>query len=401
MSTSRTLTRALAVTVLFGHLACTADEETIAPETDELAFAAAERPAVVAEGKQIFRFETFGNETFWTDTAALQVQVNQLSPEAALKVGLKVDWDALPPAVQQAFKAGDVDLSSPATTALLLGVNAVVGVMGKVENGTVVRIGITCALCHSTVDNEIAPGVGHRLDGWPNRDLNVGAIIALSDKLPDAPYNTWGPGMYDPRFSFDGKNEPVVIPPAFGLRHVSKELYTGDDDVSYWNAYVAITQMHGHGRFVDPRLNIEVNNPPDLVSSKLEALRLYQFSIDAPKHTVREQLNAIQRGREVFTGEARCSRCHQGSIYSDINTGRLHTPAAVGQDAAYALRSVTKRYRTTPLRGLWNPPQLDGPYFHDGSAPTLAAVVEHYVKLFDLKLSPRQKSDLVVFLKTL
>jgi cytochrome c553 len=359
-------------------------------------------PAVIANGKQIFRFDTFGNETFWSDTAALHEKVNLLSPLDALTVGLKVDFDALPAAVQQALLAGQVDLTDPATTAVLLQHDAVLGVKAEVENGSVVRIGITCALCHSTVDDAVIAGVGSRLDGWPNRDLNVGAIIALSDAIPDAPYNTWGPGMYDPRFSIDGLNVPVVIPPAFGLRHVKKELYTGDDDVSYWNAYVAITQMHGHGTFVDPRINVSVSNPPDLVSSKLDALRAYQFSLETPTAKPGTfDANAARRGRALFQGAAGCARCHRGAIYSDITANVLHAPADVGQDAAYALRSVTKLYRTTPLRGLWNPPQLDGPYFNDGSAPTLADVVDHYVALLGLTLIAQQKSDRVVFLKTL
>jgi mono/diheme cytochrome c family protein len=284
----------------------------------------------------------------------------------------------------------------------LLGLDAVIGVKGQVEGGQLVRIGITCALCHSTVDNSVMAGVGRRLDGWPNRDLNVGAIIALSAALPDAPYNTWGPGMYDPRFNIDGLNVPVVLPPAFGLRHVRKETYTGDDDVSYWNAYVAITQMHGHGTFVDSRINVSVSNPPDLVSSKLDALRAYQLSLDAPNaRPGTYDVAAAKRGQAVFRKEGGCARCHQGTIFSDINANRLHDPDDVGQDGTYIMRSVTKQLRTTPLRGLWNPPQLDGPYFHDGSAATLEAVVEHYVSHFGLTLSALQKSDLVEYLKTL
>lgn len=392
----------LCATVLFVAGSCVTDDDATGLNEGELALATVMNPSVIASGKQIFRFDTFGNETFWSDTAELHVKVNTLTPQAALGVGLKVDFDALPAALQQDLIAGKVDLTVPATTVVLLQHDAVVGVKAQVANGAVVRIGITCALCHSTVDDAITGGVGHRLDGWPNRDLNVGAIIAMSDKLPDVPYNTWGPGMYDPRFNFDGISDPVVIPPAFGLRHVSKELYTGDDGVSYWNAYVAITQMHGHGTFVDPRINVSVSNPPDLVSSKLAALRAYQFSLDAPTPKAGTfDLAAARRGRAVFQGVAGCARCHLGSIYSDINAGRLHAPAEVGQDAVYALRSVTKQYRTTPLRGLWNPPQLDGPYFHDASAPTLAQVVKHYVTLFGLTLTTRQKTDLIEFLKTL
>jgi mono/diheme cytochrome c family protein len=208
--------------------------------------------------------------------------------------------------------------------------------------------------------------------------------------------------MYDPRYNQDGENEPVVLPPAFGLRQVAKELYTGDDDVSYWNRYVAVTQMHGHGSFVDSRIGVNVQNPPDLVSDKLPALRDYQFSLSTPAPKAGSfDVAASERGSEVFNGAGQCSTCHTGSTYTDINAGVLHTPAAVGQDAAYAERSVTKRYRTTPLRGLWNPPQLDGPYFHDGGAATLEEVVDHYDDLRNLSLSAQQKSDLVNFLKTL
>jgi hypothetical protein len=246
---------------------------------------------------------------------------------------------------------------------------------------------------------------GRRLDGWPNRDLDVGKIVALSGKLPDAPYNTWGPGMYDPRFNFnmDKPTEPVVLPPAFGLRHVARETYTGDGVVSYWNAYVAITQMHGHGFFSDPRIGVTVNNtPPDLVSSKLPALLSYQLSLESPAPQPGSfDASAAARGKIVFNTVAGCARCHLGSIYSDINAGRLYTADEVGQDGEYATRSATKKYRTTPLRGLWNPPQLDGPYFHDGSAPTLAAVVQHYVTKFGLSLTTQQKNDLIQFLRTL
>ena len=364
-------------------------------------------PALVARGKDIFRFDTYGNETFWTDTLRLhEVIRTAVSPTTALSVGLKVDVDALPAQVRSGLEAGTVDLNDPATTVALLGLGAVLGVVGHVDaNNTLTGVGITCAFCHSTVDNSFAPGIGRRLDGWPNRDLNVGAIVALSPALTAAQkavYNSWGPGKYDPRFNVDGQNIPVVIPPAFGLRHVKREIYTGDDTMSYWNAYVAITQMHGHGRFVDPRIGVDVNNPPDLVSSRLKPLQAYQFSLETPEPLAGSfDPGAAQRGRAVFNGVAGCARCHIGSTYTDVNAGRLHTAAEVGQDPSYALRSVTKRYRTTPLRGLWNPPQLEGPYFHDGRARTLAEAVDHYVRLFDLALTARQRADLVEFLKTL
>jgi hypothetical protein len=365
-------------------------------------------PRLVAQGKSIFRFETYGDETFWTDTLRLhEVIRSAVSPKAAVSVGLKVDVDALPAEVKAGLQARTVDLNDPATTVTLLKLGAVVGVVGQVNaSNTLTRVGISCAFCHSTVDNSFDKGIGRRLDGWPNRDLNVGAIIALSPALTSAQkavYNSWGPGMYDPRFNQDGKNMPVVIPPAFGLRHVKREIYTGDDTISYWNAYVAITQMHGHGHFVDPRISVDVNNPPDLVSSKLKPLRVYQFSLETPEPLAGNfDAERAKRGRAVFNGVAGCAKCHLGSTYTDVNAGlRLHTAAEVGQDAAYAERSATGLYRTTPLRGLWHPPQLEGPYFHDGNAATLTEAVNHYVQLFGLSLTAQQRADLVEFLKTL
>jgi len=398
----------LVFAVVLSAAACAHDDPATPPTDPSLASNGGHEHAALADGKSIFRFDTFGDETFWTDTLHMhEVIRTAVSPKTALSVGLKVDADALPEAVKAAIASGAVDLNAPATTVTLLKLGAVVGLSGHVDDhGTLQRVGITCALCHSTVDNSFAPGIGHRLDGWPNRDLNVGAIVSLSPVLTAAQkavYGSWGPGMYDPRFNIDGKNMPVVIPPAFGLRHVSHEIYTGDGPVSYWNAYVAITQMHGHGHFADPRIGVDVNNtPPDLVSSKLAALREYQFNLDAPGPPHGSiDAHAAHRGRSVFEGVARCASCHIGGSLSDVNLGRLHPAEEVGQDAEYALRSATKLYRTTPLRGLWHPPQLKGPYFHDGKAKTLDDAVEHYVELFNLHLSEQQKQDLVEYLKTL
>ena len=397
--------------VLVALAACAGDDATlpVAPSSgDALAAKGGQSPAMLAEGREIFRFDTFGDETFWTDTLRMHEVIRTgVSPATALAVGLKVDADALPEAVKAGIVDGSIPLDDPATTVALLQLDAVVGVKGQVdESGTLQRVGITCALCHSTVDNSFAPGIGRRLDGWPNRDLDVGRIVSLSPVLTDAQkavYGSWGPGMYDPRFNIDGKNVPVVLPPAFGLRHVALETYTGDGPVSYWNAYVAITQMHGHGKFNDPRIGVSVNNtPPDLVSSKLAALSAYQLSLDAPR-AVAGSFDAVaaRRGREVFTDVARCASCHLGSALTDVNAGRLHSPESVGQDATHALRSATKLYRTTPLRGLWHPPQLQGPYFHDGSAATLDEVVSHYEQRFGFSLTERQRRDLVEYLKTL
>jgi mono/diheme cytochrome c family protein len=366
-------------------------------------------PALAEEGKEVFRFATFGDEAFWTDTLRMHEVIRTgVSPATALEVGLKVDADALPQAVKDAIAAGDVDLNDPATTVTLLGLDAVVGLKGVVEmvggEEVLTSVGITCALCHSTVDNSFAPGIGSRLDGWPNRDLNVGAIVALSPALTpqqEAVYSSWGPGMYDPRFNIDGINLPVVLPPAFGLRTVRNELYTGDDTISYWNAYVAVTQMHGHGRFVDPRLGISVVHATDLVTPLLPALREYQHSLEAPEPVAGSfDAAAAARGEDVF--DDACARCHVPErSFTDNNRGRLHHPAETGMEPVYASRSVTKRYRTTPLRGLWNPPLLQGPYFHDGSAATLEDVVDHYDTVRSLGLTTQEKADLVEYLKTL
>ncbi|HEV8217442.1 MAG TPA: hypothetical protein VGP95_16450 [Gemmatimonadaceae bacterium] len=400
--------RVITVVAALALIACGTEGTTLpAQRAKPAASAGPMTPATIASGQTVFRKDTYGDESFWTDTLKMhEVIRTSVSPATALSVGLKVDVDALPAAVKTALQNKTIDLNSPATTVTLLKLGAVVGVIGHVDgNNNLTSVGITCAFCHSTVDNSFATGIGHRRDGWPNRDLNVGKIVSLSQAITPAQravYESWGPGMYDPRFNIDGKNMPVVIPPAFGLRHVSREIYTGDDTISYWNAYVAITQMHGHGHFVDPRIGVDKNNPPDLVSPKLAALRTYQFSLETPKARPGTfDADAARRGRAVFNGVAKCNSCHTGSALTDVNQGVLHTPAEVGQDAAYAERSATKKYRTTPLRGLWNAPQLQGPYFHDGKAKTLEAVVDHYIKLKGLQLTARQKADLVEYLKSL
>jgi mono/diheme cytochrome c family protein len=358
------------------------------------------------DGKAIFRFDTFGDEQLWTDTLKLNAVIeSSVSPQAALGVGLKVDAEALPDAVVQALKAGQVDLTSPATTLALIKLNAVVGVVGTVEvvNGQdrLTKVGVTCALCHSTVDNSLAPGIGRRLDGWPNRQLDPGKIIALSPAVSDAAkavYTSWGPGRYDPRFNIDGKNTPLEIPPAFGLKHVAKETYTAEGPISYWNAYVAVTQMGGHGSFSDPRLGITIVQTPDLVTPKLPALRKYQFELKTPPPPRRSfDVAAAARGKLVFGGAGKCATCHIPPVYTDINLGRLHDPAETGMDPGYAERTAAKKYRTTPLRALWQ----HAPYFHDGSAATLADVVQHYDTVLHLGLTAAQKSDLVEFLKSL
>ncbi len=361
-------------------------------------------PEQLAEGQQIFRFDTFGDETFWTDTLRLhEVIQTAVSPLAALDVGLKVDADALPPGTLES-----ADLNSPATTVALIKLNAVVGLQGTVEtvNGTetLTRVGITCALCHSTVNNSVQPGIGQRLDGWPNRELDPGAILALSPALTaeqTAVYSSWGPGKYDARFNFDGQNDPAVIPPAYGLAGVNSVTFTGDgDSPAYWNRYVAVTQMHGHGSFSEPRLGISVSNTngtPDLVEAKLPALEAYQLSLTAPPPPAGSfDAAAAERGKSVFEGPGACATCHTGATFTDANT-RLHEPSEVPTDPTHAERSATGMYRTTPLRGAWQHP----PYFHDGSAATLADVVERYNAGRGLGLTAEQKADLAEYLKSL
>jgi mono/diheme cytochrome c family protein len=363
-------------------------------------------PALVAAGKEIFRFDTFGDEKYWTDTLRMHEVIQRaVTPAAALGVGLKVDADALPQAVKDALAAGRVDLNSTATTVALLKLNAVVGLKGQVQTvggrDTLVRVGVTCALCHSSVDDSFARGIGRRQDGWPNVDLDPGAIVALSPAVAEnvkAVLRTWGPGKYDPRINFDGQSTPLVLPPAYGLLGVDRETYTAEGPVSYWNAYVAVTQMHGQGNFSDPRLGVRIVQSPDLVTPKLEALRQYQLSLQAPPPPAGSfDAAAAERGRAVFTGAGQCATCHAGNAFTDVNAGRLHAPAETGMDPRYAARTTQKAYRTTPLRGLWQ----HAPYFHDGSARTLADVVAHYDRVRALRLTDAQKGDLVEYLKTL
>jgi mono/diheme cytochrome c family protein/cytochrome c553 len=370
-------------------------------------------PKLVAEGRKIFRFDTFGDEANWTDRLRMhEVIAASVDPVTALSVGLKVDAEALPPAVVQGIKDGSVDLKSPQTTVILLKLNAVVGLVGKVEtvNGKDVlkSVGTTCALCHSTVDNSFSAGIGKRLDGWPNRDLNPGAIIALSpavNAVQKAVYNSWGKGKYDPRFNQDGKNGPVVIPPAYGLKDIHRITFTGDgDDVSYWNRYVAVTQMGGLGTFSDPRIGVDVKNGDvDLVSAKLPALRAYQLSIEAPPPPPGSfNATAAVRGQALFSGKGQCISCHSGNKFTDANV-RLHPVAeTVGEPEpngapSYASRTATKQFRTTPLRGSWQHP----PYFHNGKATTLEEVVSVYNTRKSLGLSAAEISDLAEYLKSL
>ena len=398
----------LAISILAAAAGCSGNNPVKSNDVDSLS-----DTALIAQGKTIFRSDTFGNEAFWTDTLHMNdVIASAVTPKVALSVGLKVDSEALPAAVVKGIQDGSISLTSTATTVALLKLDAVVGLKGTVETihgvDTLTHVGTTCALCHSTVDNSFAPGIGKRLDGWPNRDLNSGAIIALSPAVPAANkaiYNSWGPGKYDPRFNRDGKNGPQVIPPAYGLSGVHSITATGDGgDIAYWNRYVAVTQMGGQGTFKESRTGVNVTNgTTDLVSSKLPALQAYQLSLAAPAPPPASfEPASAARGKIVFEGAGKCSTCHSGSTLSDANL-RLHAPSEVvsepeaGGVPSYASRSATKQYRTAPLAGLWQ----HAPYFHNGSALTLAAVVDTYNTRKALRLSEAQKDDLVQYLKSL
>jgi hypothetical protein len=394
---------------------------------------------LISQGKQTFRFDTFGDQAFWGDTVHLNQAIAGaknggvgpgLSPKAALGVGLKVDVDALPQSVRQGILNGKVNLNDPATTLALLKLNAVVGVKGIFDsNGTLNSVGIECALCHSTVDNSLAPGIGHRLDGWANRDLNVGAIIGLAPNLqPIATLlhtdvatvhkvlNAWGPGKFDAEllldgkgFQPDGRSAAVLLPPAFGLAGVNLHTYTGWGSIPYWNAFVAVLAMHGQGTFFDPRLDNAAQFPiaaenhfghvvakNDLVTPKLPGLQAYQLSLRAPTPPKGSfDPVAAARGKALFDGQAECSTCHVPPIFTEPGWN-LHPGSQIGIDNFAADRSPTHMYRTTPLAGLWT--HQKGGFYHDGRFRTLLDVVKHYNVVFHLGLTPTQENDLVQYL---
>jgi hypothetical protein len=401
---------------------------------------------MLEEGKRIFRFDTFGSEDFWGGKLRLHEALAGeklggvgagVSPKAALALGLKVDAEALPAALVAQIKAGRVDLDDPATTAALLKLNAVVGVTGFFgPDGKLRSVGIQCALCHSTVDDSFSPGIGKRLDGWGNRDLNVGAIVATAPNLQpfsdllsvDAAtvkrvLNTWGPGRYDAELNMDGKamrpdgkSAATIMPSAFGLAGVNQHTWTGGwGTVTYWNAYVANTQMYGKGTFLDSRLSDAAQYPvaakagwgrkrdnPDLITAKLPALHFYQLAMPTPKAPAGSfNREAARRGQVLFTSSARCSSCHVPPIFTEPGYN-LHKGEEIGIDDFQADRGPERRYVTTPLRALFDTQKLHkGGFYHDGRFATLAEVVEHYNGFFKLGLSAQQKNDLIEYLKSL
>jgi hypothetical protein len=397
---------------------------------------------MVEDGRRIFRYDTFGSEAFWGDALQLHKAIagaknggvgDGVNPKTALAVGLKVDADALPGGLKKQLKAGKVDLSDPATTLALLKLNAVVGVTGIFDKkGNIQSMGIQCALCHSTVDDSFAPGIGRRLDGWANRDLNVGVIVSLAPNLKPftdllgvdeatvkKALNSWGPGRFDAELDKDGKafrpdggQAGTLIPPAFGLAGVNLHTWTGFGSVPYWNAYVASTEMNGKGTFFDARFNDKDQYPvaakgnagnargtPDMVTSKLAALHVYQIAIPAPRPPKGSfDKAAAARGQEIFDGKAKCATCHVPPLFTEPGNN-LHAPADIGIDSFQADRSPTHMYRTAPLAGLWS--HAKGGFFHDGRFATIKDVVEHYDSYKNLGLTDTEKNDLIEYLKSL
>ena len=386
----------------------------------------------IGVGRDIFRHDTFGSEAFWGGQVRLHEAVAALTPANALALGLKVDASAVPHRVLKRIQQKKLDLNDPANTLVLLKAGAVVGVKGIFTGNTLTSVGITCAICHSTVNNSIAPGVGFRLDGWANRDLNIGAIIASAPTL--APFaallqvdeNTvrnvllgWGPGKFDAALSLDGKGfrpdgktAATLIPPAFGLAGVNLHTWTGWGSVTHWNAFVANIEMHGQGTFYDPRLDNaqqfpvaaragfgNIRSPVDYITAKLPALHLYQLAIPAPKAPRGSfDAEAAERGDELFATKADCARCHVAPIYTEPGWN-VHTPAEIGIDDFQANRSPDRRYRTSPLKGLFT--HTKGGFYHDGRFATLLDVVNHYNRTFSLGLTEPEKLDLVEYLKSL
>ncbi|EMG37992.1 hypothetical protein PCS_01161 [Desulfocurvibacter africanus PCS] len=383
-------------------------------------------------GKEVFRFDTFGSEEFWGGQLRLHETLSVLPPSAALQLGLKVDAEALPGDFIDQLEQGMVDLDDPAGTLLLLKQDAVVGVKGFFEGDNLVSVGINCSLCHSTVDDSLAPGVGRRLDGWANRDLDVGKVIAsaptlqpfaevlgVSEAAVEQVLTSWGPGKFDAILVLDGKgfrpdggSASVLIPPAYGLAGFNLATWTGWGTVTYWNAFVANLEMRGMGTFFDERLTDaekfpiaaengfnDIRNTPDLITPKLADLHFYQLALPAPEPPAGSfDTAAAERGEELFSGKAECARCHVPPLYTEPGWN-LHSPDDIGIDDFQASRSPTERYRTAPLKGLWA--HVDGGFFHDGRFATLLDVINHYNTNMDLGLTEAEKMDLEQYLLSL
>jgi hypothetical protein len=416
----------------------------ITKENDDPADAvSANAKKMLEEGKQTFRYETFGDEAYWTDALQLNKAIAGeknggigpgLSPSTALAAGLKVDMDVIPADVADAIKAGKVDLNDPAVTLTLLQLNAVVGVKGTFDNKKrLLQVGLTCASCHSTVDNAFASGIGHRLDGWANRDLNVGAIVSMAPNLKPLTdalgvdiatvkkvLASWGPGKFDAllnldgkAFRPDGKSAATLIPEAFG--HAGHTLHTwtgGWGDVTYWNAYVANLELNGQGIFYDARFTDAKKYPvaakagfgnkrsaADHITDKLAALQFYQLAIPSPKapDSIYNK-EAAERGMVLFSNKAQCASCHVPPLFTEPGWN-THKASDIGIDDFQAKRSPDRTYVTQGLKGLWT--HMKGGFYHDGRFATLMDVVNHYNDFKKLSLTEQEKKDLVEYLKSL
>jgi hypothetical protein len=393
---------------------------------------------MLEKGRAVFRFETFGDESFWTDKLQLHKAIadkgaggigDGLSPKAALDAGLKVDIDILPKFAKEAVAQGKL-LNDVDFTLTLLKLNAVVGVVAEFDGDKLKSVGLTCALCHSTVDSKT--GIGKRLDGWPNQDLNVGAIISMAPDLTvftealdtdveslKKVLQSWGPGKFDAELNYDGKafrpdgkSAATLIPEAFGHAGHNNHTWTGGrGTVTYWNAYVANTQMMGEGIFYDPRLMGEKQYPigkklglgnkrskEDKVSDKLAALQFYQLCIPAPK-APKDSFNeeSAKRGEAVFNGKGQCASCHVPPLFTEPGWN-THTPEEIGIDDFQASRSPERTYVTQGLKGMWI--RKRG-FYHDGRFATLLDVVNHYDSFKKLNLTQIEKQDLVEYVKSL
>jgi hypothetical protein len=420
---------------------------------------------LMEEGRNIFRFDTFGDESFWGDVARLHQAIEGaelggvgpgLSLQAAIDMGLKVDVDALPKSLEKDLEKGRLDLNDPANTLGLLRANALIGVKGIFNGNALTSVGLTCALCHSTVDNSLAFGIGHRLDGWANHDINAGALVASAPNLqPIADFlgvtvdtvkavlNSWGPGKFDAAVFLDGKafnpqqvshgvvtgiNVPgaTLIPNSFGLAGFNNHTWTGSwGTMTYWDAFVATIGLNGKGRFFDPRFknadqfpvaaahNLgdlpHIDPDEDLVTKKLPALQFYQLAIPAPTPQPGQDFDpaAAARGDDLFSGKARCNNCHVEPLFTEPGWN-LHTPASIGIDSFQADRAPDHVYKTANLagifireNGLFMKPENRGHFFHDGRFKTLADVVNHYNIHFNLGLTDQEQNDLVEYLKSL
>ena len=398
---------------------------------------------MMEQGKQIFRYDTFGDEAYWTDKLKLHQAIQGskfggvgpgVSPKTALAVGLKVDIDALPQPLVNQIKQGNVNLDDPATTLALIKLDAVLGVKGTFnQDGSLKAVGLSCAVCHSTVDDAFAPGIGHRLDGWSNQDLNVGAIVSLAPDLSALTHllgvdeatvkqvlASWGPGKFDAELNLDGKafrpdgkTAAVLIPPAFGQAGVNLHTWGGGwGGVTYWNAYVANLELQGQGTFFDPRLDDPIKYPVaaraglgnkrsenDMVTAKLAALQFYQLAMPPPTPPEGSfDRVAATRGETIFKGKASCAQCHVPPLFTEPGWN-THKASEIGIDDFHASRAPDNSYRTTPLRGLFS--HMKRGFYHDGRFATLLDVVNHYNSFKSLSLTEQEKKDLVEYLKSL